>query len=264
MSPDTRRICALTIAGSDSGGGAGIQADLKTFHAHGLHGTSAITAITAQNTQTVRAVYQVPGKHIRSQIDAVFEDFRVGAVKIGMLGSAATVRTVAAAIEQHKPPWVVLDPVMIAASGARLLEPAAIKALTDCLIPLADLLTPNVPEAEVLLARQLADPEALDRAATELLALGVDAVLLKGGHNDCAGTEVVDRWRDHDGLQLFRNPRLPRNGHGTGCTLSSAIAAELARGSTPRQAAATGIAYVHRALRESYRAGRGKLDLLAH
>ena len=171
---------ALTIAGSDSGGGAGIQADLKTFHARGVHGLSAIAAITSQNTRGVTAVHPVPLRHIRSQIAAVFDDFPIGAVKTGMLGDAATVRLVAREMHRRQPPWLVVDPVMIATSGARLLDEAAIAVLVNELIPLADVLTPNLPEAEALLGHPIRSAKDCARAGADLLALGTRGVLLKG------------------------------------------------------------------------------------
>ncbi len=170
----------LTIAGSDSGGGAGIQADLKTFHTLGTHGLTAITAVTSQNTRGVTAVHTLPLAHVRSQIDAVFDDFAIAAVKTGMLGSAALTRLVASEMRKRKPAWLVVDPVMIATSGARLLNENAIDALITRLIPLADVLTPNLPEAEVLLGRPVG--RDIDAAGADLLALGARGVLLKGGH----------------------------------------------------------------------------------
>jgi hydroxymethylpyrimidine/phosphomethylpyrimidine kinase len=260
--PHTTPPIALTIAGSDSGGGAGIQADLKTFHAHGVHGLSAITAITAQNTRGVTAVHAVPPGHVRSQLDAVFGDFPVGAVKTGMLGSAAIVRRVARELRRRQPAWLVVDPVMIATSGARLLATDATTALVDELIPLADVLTPNLPEAEALLGHPLKTPRDFDAAGDALLALGARAVLLKGGH--AGGREVVDRWYDARGRLDIRHPRLPREGHGTGCTLAAAIAAELAKGRAPRTAVRRATAYVHRALERGYRPGGGEVDVLRH
>ncbi len=253
---------ALTIAGSDSGGGAGIQADLKTFHARGVHGLSVIAAITSQNTRGVTAVHTVPLKHIRSQIAAVFEDFPIGAVKTGMLGSAAVTRLVAKEMAVRKPAWLVVDPVMIATSGARLLDTDAVQAMVEELIPLADVLTPNLPEAEALLGRKLRTPQDYDHAGEALLGLGARTVLLKGGHSD--EREVVDRYYDDRGVMEIRHPRMPIEGHGTGCTLASAIAAELAKGNTPRSAVRRAVAYVHRALERSYRPGGGDAHVLKH
>ncbi|HUA78955.1 MAG TPA: bifunctional hydroxymethylpyrimidine kinase/phosphomethylpyrimidine kinase [Dyella sp.] len=253
---------ALTIAGSDSGGGAGIQADLKTFHAHGVHGLSVIAAITSQNTREVTAVHPVPLAHIRSQIDALFDDFPIAAVKTGMLGNAATVRLVAKALRKRKPAWVVVDPVMISTSGSRLLDEDAIEAVVNELIPLADVLTPNLPEAEALLGHALRTPKQLHHAGETLLALGADGVLLKGGHAN--GREVIDRYVDARGSLDIRHARLPCEGHGTGCTLASAIAAALAQGATPRQAVRQAVAYVQRTLKNGYRPGGGAAFVLRH
>jgi hydroxymethylpyrimidine/phosphomethylpyrimidine kinase len=253
---------ALTIAGSDSGGGAGIQADLKTFHARGVHGLSVIAAITSQNTRGVTAVHNVPLKHIRSQLAAVFDDFPIGAVKTGMLGSAAVTRLVAKEMQSRQPAWLVVDPVMIATSGARLLDADAVQAMVEDLIPLADVLTPNLPEAEALLGRKLLSSQDYDNAGEALLALGASSVLLKGGHTN--EHEVVDRFYDTRGVMELRHPRMPIEGHGTGCTLASAIAAELAKGQAPRSAIRRAVAYVHRALARSYRPGGGLAHVLGH
>jgi hydroxymethylpyrimidine/phosphomethylpyrimidine kinase len=253
---------ALTIAGSDSGGGAGIQADLKTFHARGVHGLSVIAAITSQNTRGVTAVHNVPLKHIRSQLAAVFDDFPIAAVKTGMLGSAAVTRLVAKEMRSRQPAWLVVDPVMIATSGARLLDADAVQAMVEELIPLADVLTPNLPEAEALLGRKLLTAQDYDEAGEALLDLGARSVLLKGGHAD--EREVVDRYYDASGMMELRHPRMPIEGHGTGCTLASAIAAELAKGQLPRSAIRRAVGYVHRALARSYRPGGGLAHVLGH
>ena len=253
---------ALTIAGSDSGGGAGIQADLKTFHARDVHGVSVIAAITSQNTGGVTAVHAVPLKHIRSQIAAVFDDFPIAAVKTGMLGSAAVTRLVAKEMRARQPAWLVVDPVMIATSGARLLDTDAVQAMAEELIPLADVLTPNLPEAEALLGRKLRTAKDYDRAGEALMALGARSVLLKGGHADAQ--EVVDRYYDDRGVMELRHPRMPIEGHGTGCTLASALAAELAKGHAPRSAVRRAVAYVQRALSRSYRPGGGAAHVLKH
>lgn len=253
---------ALTIAGSDSGGGAGIQADLKTFHAYGVHGLSVIAAITSQNTRGVTAVHPVPLAHIRSQIEAVFDDFPIAAVKTGMLGNAATVRLVANALRKRKPAWVIIDPVMISTSGSRLLTEDAISAVIEELIPLADILTPNLPEAEALLGHPLRTAKQLAEAGQALLALGAHGVLLKGGHG--RGNDVADRYFDAKGMMEIHHARLPCEGHGTGCTLASGIAAELAKGATPRQAVRRAIAYVQRALKNGYRPGGGEVFVLRH
>ncbi|MFK2930873.1 bifunctional hydroxymethylpyrimidine kinase/phosphomethylpyrimidine kinase [Dyella agri] len=253
---------ALTIAGSDSGGGAGIQADLKTFHARGVHGLSAIAAITSQNTRGVTAVHPVPLAHIRSQIAAVFDDFPIGAVKTGMLGSAAIVRLVARELAARKPARLVVDPVMIATSGARLLDEGAITVLVNELIPLADVLTPNLPEAEALLGYPIRSAKDCLRAGADLRALGAESVLLKGGHG--SGREVVDRYFDARGVMELRHPRLKLEAHGTGCTLASAVAAELAKGQSPRRAVQRAVAYVQRALARGYQPGGAALRVLSH
>lgn len=252
----------LTIAGSDSGGGAGIQADLKTFQSRGAHGLCAITAITSQNTQGVSAVHAVPLAHVRSQIEAVFDDFSVAAVKTGMLGSAAITRLVAREMLARQPAWLVVDPVMIATSGARLLDDDAIAVLIGALIPLADVLTPNLPEAEALLGLRIRTSAQCDAAGAALRSLGAKAVLLKGAH--ASGDEVVDRYYDARGKLELRHPRLPLEGHGTGCTLAAAIAAELARGRPARTAVRPAVAYVHRALQRAYRPGSGAAYCLRH
>lgn len=253
---------ALTIAGSDSGGGAGIQADLKTFRARDVHGTSVITAVTSQNTRGVSAVHPIPLTHIRSQLAAVFEDFPIGAVKTGMLGSAAATRLVARELRARKPAWLVVDPVMIATSGTRLLDEDAIGVLADALIPLADVLTPNLPEAEALLGWPIRRAADFDRAGAELLALGAGAVLLKGGH--ARGRDVVDRYYDARGKLELRHPRLAIEGHGTGCTLAAAVASELAKGRPPRAAVRLAVAYVHRGLSRGYRPGGSPVHAIMH
>jgi hydroxymethylpyrimidine/phosphomethylpyrimidine kinase len=220
---------ALTIAGSDSGGGAGIQADLKTFSALGVYGASVITALTAQNTKGVSAIHEVPADFITAQIDAVFSDFDVGAVKIGMLGNAAAIAAVAAGLDRHHARNVVLDPVLAATSGEALLRADAIGALQN-LITRARLLTPNLPEAAALLDMPIArDEDEMRAQAKTLLALGASAVLIKGGHGN--GPDSVDLLVDAGGCTRYAAPRLATNNtHGTGCTLASAIAAGLAKG----------------------------------
>ena len=255
--------CALTIAGSDSGGGAGIQADLKTFAAHGVHGLSALAALTAQNTVAVTAVHVPPVAFLREQIDACFADFDIGAVKLGMLGNAEVIHAVADALEAHRPAAVVLDPVMVASSGARLLEEDALEALRTRLLPMATVLTPNIPEAELLLGQRIADDDAADAALVQLLALDARAVLLKGGHLPGDGP-MVDRFDDGAALLEFEHPRLPASGHGTGCTLAAAIAANLCRGLDIREACAAATDYVHGALAHGYRPGRGEVLVLDH
>jgi hydroxymethylpyrimidine/phosphomethylpyrimidine kinase len=263
-----RPISALTIAGSDSGGGAGIQADLKTFAAHRVHGLSALAALTAQHTRGVTAVHVPPPAFLRAQIDACFEDFRIGAVKLGMLADADIVACVAEALDAHRPAAVVVDPVMVATSGARLLADDALHAVRRLLLPRATVLTPNLPEAELLLGHPIDSLESMHAACAELLALGAQAVLLKGGHLE-GGATVVDllATRDSGGaLQTvaLAHPRLAVNAHGTGCTLAAALAAQLALGESPAAAAAAATDYVHRALRGGIQPGRSEVLVLDH
>jgi hydroxymethylpyrimidine/phosphomethylpyrimidine kinase len=254
------RPCALTIAGSDSGGGAGIQADLRTFAAHRVHGLSVLTALTAQNTRGVSDIHPVPLRHVQAQLEAVFADFRIGAAKTGMLGTPGLVRTVAAALARHRPRHLVVDPVMVASSGARLLLEQAVHGLRRHLLPLASLITPNLPEAEVLLGRSLRDRSDFEAAAVELRTLGAAAVLLKGGH--APGRQVVDLYFDGRRMHRFAHPRLRREGHGTGCTLAAAVTARLARGEPMAAAVEGAIAFVQRALAAGYRPGRGAVYVL--
>ena len=247
---------ALTIAGSDSGGGAGIQADLKTFAAHRVYGTSAITAVTAQNTLGVTMWQAMPADLVSAQIEAVAGDIGVDAVKIGMLGNAAIVEAVAAAIADLDLPRVVLDPVMIAKSGDRLLEPDAVLAMRSELIPRVHLVTPNVPEAEALADMRIASVEDMRTAGERILRLGPRVVLVKGGHLD--GPESIDVACSADGSFELRAPRVDtRNTHGTGCTLSSAIAANLALGLDDREALSRAREYLDGALRGAPDIGRG-------
>ena len=259
--PD-RVISALTIAGSDSGGGAGIQADLKTFAAHGVHGLSAIAALTAQHTRGVTAVHAPDVGFLRAQIDACFEDFEVRAVKLGMLATAEIIHAVADAFERWKPAALVVDPVMVATSGAKLLADDALDALRTRLLPIATVLTPNLPEAELLLGRRIAPGADADAALGELLAMGAEGILLKGGH--LAEAEVIDRFGSGVLRASFRSRRLPVEGHGTGCTLASAVAANLALGETPLQACRLGAEYVAGALAAGYRPGLGDVVVLDH
>ena len=263
MNPDSRPVCALTIAGSDSGGGAGIQADLKTFAAHRVHGLSAVAALTAQHTRGVTAVHVPDAAFLQAQIDTCFDDFRIGAVKLGMLARSDLIHTVADAIERFRPPWVVLDPVMVATSGARLLDPHALDALRGRLLPLASIVTPNLPEAAVLLGRDEPSRATLDEACHDLLAMGPAAVLLKGGHLGDGG-DAVDVFAEPGSRRHLHHPRLPIEGHGTGCTLASAIAASLCRGLPLDEACAAAADYVHAALRGAYSPGRGTVVVLDH
>ena len=221
---------ALTIAGSDSGGGAGIQADLKTFAALGVYGTSAITALTAQNTLGVQGVFDVPADFVRRQLTSIFDDFEVGAVKIGMISRPDTIEVVADELARRRAPAIVLDPVMVATSGDRLTSDEAMRALRTVLFPLARLITPNIPEAAALLRSKPAETEAaMEEQARELLEFGPAAVLVKGGHG--TGPESVDLLVDGHGTHRFAAPRhRTRHTHGTGCTLSAAIAALLVSG----------------------------------
>ena len=234
----------LSIAGSDSGGGAGIQADLKTFSALGCYGMTAITAITAQNTQGVRAIHGIPPDMLRAQIDAVAEDIGVDAVKIGMLHDPEVVRVVVQAIARHQMLQVVLDPVMVATSGDRLMADETVGVLVQELFPRVTVITPNLDEAALLLGRSIDGADALDEAASALLALGAPAVLLKGGH--LPGDLVVDVLAMAGGGHLrLQSPRIAtHNGHGTGCTLSAAIAAHLALGLPLEQAVQRARSYI--------------------
>ncbi len=240
---------ALTIAGSDSGGGAGIQADLKTFSALGVYGASVITALTAQNTRQVRAIHDAPPAFIAQQIDAVFDDIRIDAVKIGMLSRPEVIEVVAAGLERHGVTRLVLDPVMVAKSGDHLLAAEAVSALRERLLPMATLVTPNLPEAAVLLGeKSIVDEAAMDSAGERLLALGPEWVLLKGGHLD--GPESTDLLMGERTIRRFTAPRIAtKNTHGTGCTLSSAIAAGLAQGLDVTEATARAKEYVTAALK---------------
>jgi len=250
---------AVTIAGSDSAGGAGIQADLKTFSALGVYGASVITALTAQNTLGVQGIHDVPGSFVSEQMNSVFSDLEVGAVKIGMLSQAPIIEAVAAGLDRHRAKNVVLDPVMIATSGDALLVPEAVASLKSFLLPRALVVTPNLPEAAAILGEAVADDEAGMRAQGErILALGPSAVLIKGGH--AAGPESTDLLVDARGVTRFASPRVAtQNTHGTGCTLSSAIAAGLAKGLPLTDAVAAAKAYVSAAIAasEGMRIGRG-------
>jgi hydroxymethylpyrimidine/phosphomethylpyrimidine kinase len=258
-----RTPIALTIAGSDSGGGAGIQADLKTFAALGVYGASVVTALTAQNTHGVSAIHDVPADFVLAQLDAVLSDLAVDAVKIGMISQPAVAEAVAAGLETHGQRRVVLDPVMVASSGDRLLAPAAVDVLRRLLIPRALLLTPNLPEAAALLDGPVARNETEMRDQAErLLALGPRAVLLKGGHG--GGAESVDFLVEADATVRLAADRIASaNTHGTGCTLSAAVAAGLARGldlaEAVRQAKAFVTAAIAAAGRLAVGSGHGPL-----
>lgn len=256
-------VSALSIAGTDSGGGAGIQADLKTFAAHRVHGLAAAAALTAQHTRGVTAVHVPPLSFLRAQIDACFADFDIAAVKLGMLANAEVIHLVADALEQYRPPWVVLDPVMVATSGAKLLQDDALDALRGRLLPLATLVTPNVPEAQLLLGRPIDNADDAEHATAALLEAGAQAVLLKGGHLQ-EGQRVIDRYDDGVSRSEFSHARLALDAHGTGCTLAAAIAAQLCQGLALPAACEAAIDYVARALRGSYRPGRSDVAVLDH
>jgi hydroxymethylpyrimidine/phosphomethylpyrimidine kinase len=250
---------ALSIAGSDSSGGAGIQADLKTFEALGTYGATVLTALTAQNTVGVTAVHDVPPDFVRAQLRAVFDDLDVRATKIGMLSRVVTIEVVRAELDAAEARHVVLDPVMVAASGARLLETDAVEALVRVLLPRAEVVTPNLLEAAAILGVAVAATPAEMRAQAEALrALGAQAVLVKGGHGE--GAECVDVLVTADGLHTFSAPRVPGPArHGTGCSLSSAIAAGLAHGATLERAVADAKTWLTGAIRaaEALQVGHG-------
>lgn len=247
---------ALTIAGSDSSGGAGIQADLKTFAAHGVYGMSAITAITAQNTQGVTDVLALTPDIVRAQIGAVALDVPPDATKIGMLANAGIIAVVADALREHHLPLIVLDTVMIAKSHARLLDEDAVATLRDRLLPMATLVTPNVPEAEALTGLKIGTAGDLRKAAKRLVELGARAALVKGGH--LSGRAAIDvLWDGSQFTELSADRIDTRHTHGTGCTLSSAVASRLALGDTLIDACRAAKAYVTRAIAEAPGLGRG-------
>ena len=254
--------CVLSIAGSDSGSAAGVQADLKTLLAHGVHGLTAVTAITAQNTQAITAIQVLSQSMLLAQLNAVLADFRIAAIKIGMLGNAANIRLVARWLRQHRLPNVIVDPVLVASSGNRLLADNAIAVLRRELLPLAQVLTPNVPEAEALIGRPIRTYAQMRAAAHHLRTMGAQAVLLKGGH--LGGTTVRDYFVDAAGKFEFSHRRLNYPVRGTGCTLASAIAANLALGLAPREAVARSEHYLQRAFRSARRNGRGVGRVLQH
>ena len=248
---------ALTIAGSDSSGGAGIQADLKTFAAFGVYGASVITALTAQNTSGVAGIHLAPADFVTAQIDAVFSDLDVRGVKIGMVAQLATVDAIVAGLTRWSPKHIVLDPVMVATSGDRLLATDAVEALRTKLIPRASLITPNLPEAAALLDEPVAVSEAgIESQGKRLLALGCPAVLIKGGHGQ--GTESIDYLLSGNGIIALAAPRIAtRNTHGTGCSLSSAIAAGLAKGEDMETAVRNAKAWVSAAIAAADQLGVG-------
>lgn len=250
MNLNTNTPIAMTIAGSDSGGGAGIQADLKAFAALGVYGCSAIASLTAQNTQGVQGVFPIPPVFVQAQIQSVLSDMQVGAIKTGMLATADIIHAVAESLAVNDIP-LVLDPVMVATSGDRLLAEDAINSLIEKLIPRASILTPNLLEAAALLDTQVASSiDEMEQQARKLLAMGAQAVLMKGGHGK--GEEATDLLLTNVGVDLFSAKRIDtKNTHGTGCTLASAIAAGLAKKLTLRDAVAQAKEYLHNALLHS-------------
>jgi hydroxymethylpyrimidine/phosphomethylpyrimidine kinase len=249
---------ALTIAGSDSSGGAGVQADLKTFAAFGVYGASVITALTAQNTRGVSGIHLVPSDFVTAQLDAVFDDLDIASVKIGMVAQLSTIEAIATTLARRKPTHVVLDPVMVATSGDRLLSADAVSALRKHLIPLASLITPNLPEAAALLEESVAlDETAIADQGKRLLAMGARAVLIKGGHGQ--GRESIDTLFRGDEVIALPAPRIATNNtHGTGCSLSSAIAAGLGKGETLETAVRAAKTWITAAIAAADRLGVGQ------
>lgn len=246
---------ALTIAGSDSGGGAGIQADLKTFAALGVYGTSAITAVTAQNTLGVSAVLALRPKLVAAQIDAIVSDIGADALKTGMLANAAIIKIVAAKIREHGLKNIVVDPVMVATSGDLLIKKNAVGTLRRKLLPLATIVTPNIPEAEELTGMKLRTAEEIEKAARAIVAMGAKSVVIKGGHRS---GPAVDFFYDGKRCAALQAPRIRTNNtHGTGCTLSAAIAAYLAKGEDLDRAVGMAKNYLTDALRQSFTVGHG-------
>ncbi|CAB1074206.1 phosphomethylpyrimidine kinase [Alkalispirochaeta odontotermitis] len=250
----------LTIAGSDSGGGAGIQADLKTMSAIGCYGMSVITALTAQNTLGVTAIHPVPPAFAAEQIAAVFSDIGADAVKIGMLYSAELIEVIARQLKKYGAENIVLDPVMVAQSGDKLLQDDAIQAIRERLMPLADVVTPNIPEAEVLIDRAIGGTEDMQTAARSLAAYGSHGILIKGGHlEDSASTDLLYLKNENRFVRLEATRIASRNNHGTGCTLSSAIASFMARGNDMEQSVRQAKIYIQNAIRAGadYTIGHG-------
>ena len=246
----------MTIASSDSGGGAGIQADLLTFAAHGVHAATVVVAVTAQDTSRILAIAPLPPSIIRAQMDAVFPDLQPAAVKVGALYDAARIRAVVSGLKRHRASNVVLDPVLAAKGGRRLLVAASLRTLIRDLLPLCDLVTPNIPEAEALSGIRIRGEASRREAARAIAALGPKAVLIKGGH--AGGAAVTDLLFDGKGFRKFRGKRRrTRATHGLGCTLSSAITANLARGRSLEEAVRRGIEYLREALDRGIYPGRG-------
>ncbi len=250
-------IAACSIAGSDSGGGAGIQADLKTFTALGVFGLTVITAVTAQNTREVRGTWMLPPEAVQAQIEAVADGFAIGAWKTGMLGNAPNIRAVAEALPEGAP--LVIDPVMVSTSGYRLLADDAIKDLVEILIPRAEVVTPNLPEAEVLAKMRVATVEDMEKAGRRILDLGTRAVVVKGGH--LSGGTAIDLLVDRDGVMPLSGERYPYSVHGSGCCFSAALAAHLARGMSARPAFTAARTFIDTAIREAS-GGPGSLRIV--
>ncbi len=245
----------LTIAGSDSCGGAGIQADLKTFSALGTYGMSVITAVTAQNTMGVADIHEIPAPMVKAQIDSIFDDIIVDAVKIGMAVSESIVHAIAAGLKEYRPAHIVLDPVMLSKSGSHLLHPQAQQALITELLPLCTLLTPNLPEAAAISGISVTKPADMEAAARIVYDLGAHRVLIKGGHLEGRSLDVL---YDGDSFSYFDSPRIETNNtHGTGCTFSSAISAYLAQGLDYCQAIKMAKDYISTAIEQSFSIGRG-------
>ncbi|MFC7393891.1 bifunctional hydroxymethylpyrimidine kinase/phosphomethylpyrimidine kinase [Scopulibacillus cellulosilyticus] len=245
----------LTIAGSDSSGGAGIQADLKTFSAHGVYGMSVIAAVTAQNTQGVLAVEDISPDMIGKQIDAIFTDIPVHAVKIGMVSDNASIKIIADKLKIYQPEYIVLDPVMVSKSGYDLLKPEAKQALIEELLPLATVITPNLKEAGVLIDQSITDLQEMEQAAEKIYNFGPKAVLIKGGHLEGEPVDVLydgNSWKHFNGKRINKN-----NTHGTGCTLSSAIAGNLANGHTLEEAVLKAKTYIEGAIDHGLAIGKG-------
>ena len=245
----------MTIAGSDSGGGAGIQADLKAFAAQGVYGTSVVAAVTAQNTLGVTEVMEMPASLVESQIDAIVPDIGADAVKTGMLSSAAIIAAVAGKVRQYDLANLVVDPVMVAKGGDRLLQEEAVDALRELLIPLATLVTPNIPEAQVLTGYEIRDVDDAQRAAKRIVALGANAVVVKGGHLDGPASDV---YYDGHEMEVLTTPRITTTStHGTGCTFAAATAAGLAKGMRLWDSVTAAKRYVTEAIRQAVPIGHG-------
>lgn len=245
----------LTVAGSDSSGGAGIQADLKTYSAHNVYGMSVITAVTAQNTTGVTAVHNIPIDIVRAQIDAVFSDIRVDGVKIGMLSDSEIAACVAERLRFYAPNIIILDPVMVSTSGSKLLSDDAINVIKSELIPIASMVTPNIPEAETLTGMTVNDIESMKAAAEAIFDMGAKNVLVKGGHLSAAADDVL---YDGKSALVFEGERIKsRNTHGTGCTISSAICANMANGMSAAEAVRSAKEYVRRGIENAPGIGHG-------